>query len=73
METNQAQFCLISGTAVSICRYRVKIEIIYPNRWFYRLIKSLFVVRMRIIISLRLRSRDIIPRIRTPNSDVIER
>jgi hypothetical protein len=45
-ETNQAQFCLISGTAALICWCRVRIEIIYPNRWFYRLITSLFAVRI---------------------------
>jgi hypothetical protein len=72
-ETNQAQFCLISGTAAFMCWCRVRIEIIYPNRWFYSLITSLFVVRMRIIISLGLRPRDISRRIRSPNSDVIER
>jgi hypothetical protein len=71
-ETNQAQFCLIADTAAFICLCRVRIEIIYPKRWFYRCITSLFVVRMRIIISLRLRPRDKIPRIRTPNSDVIQ-
>jgi hypothetical protein len=70
-ETNQAQFCIISGTATFICWCRVRIEIIYPNLWCYRLITSLFVVRMRIIISLG--PRDIIPGIRPPNIDVIER
>jgi hypothetical protein len=48
---------------------RVRIEKIYPNRWFYHFIKSQFAVRMRIIILLGLRPRDIIPRNWTPNSD----
>jgi hypothetical protein len=73
MVTNQAQFSLISGTAAFIYWCRVRIEIIYPNRWFYHLIKSLFVVQMRIIISLGLGPRDIIHRYRTLNSDFIER
>jgi hypothetical protein len=57
-ETNQAQVSLISGTAAFIYWGRVRIEIIYPNWGFYCLINSLFVVRMRIIISLGLRPRE---------------
>jgi hypothetical protein len=71
-ETIQTQFSLISGTAAFICWCYVRIKIIYTNRCFYCLIKSLFVVRMRIIRSLGLRPRDKIPWIRTSNSDLTE-
>jgi hypothetical protein len=71
-EANRAQFILILGTAALFCWCCVRIEIIHPNWLFYSLITSLFVVRMRIIVWLGLHPRDIIPRIRTTNSDVIE-
>ena len=41
-----------------ICWCRVRIKIIYPNWWFYHLIKSLFVDWMCIIISLGLLPRN---------------
>jgi hypothetical protein len=56
-----------SGSAAFLCWCRARIEIIYLNWWFHRLIKSLS------FIWLGLRLRDIIPRIRTRNSDFIER